>query len=330
MNVYMPYSRAQTLIRVSAPNQAGEETDRTGGMKNLTEIIQMGRFRFLIAGFVLFSMGSLAAAYAGSVFDLNRFLLGYLAVGTGHLSIHYSNEYFDRDSDQFGRPSAFSGGSGVLIQHPELAETAYRVATLLIALSVGFGLVYAILYPNSLSVLALVLVGNLLGWYYSAPPIRMVARGWGEFATALGIGGVIPGVGYLVIAGTPDPFFFVFSIPLFCYGCYFIMNVEIPDEEADRRAGKWTIVAKRGQKFGLQVVLVSALGATLWYLVLSFVYEGLLVVALFSLIPLATAVRSYTKSGEVSPRFHHVQKNIVALIFFCVLVGGFLLIRVMS
>ena len=298
-------------------------------MGNLTEIIRIGRFRFLIAGFLLFAMGSLAAVYGGSGFDMNRFLLGYLAVGTGHLSIHYSNEYFDRDSDHFGIPSAFAGGSGVLVRHPELAGTAYLLAILLIALSLGAGLVYAILYPNSLSVFALVLVGNLLGWYYSAPPLRFVARGWGEVATALGIAGVIPGVGYLVIAGVLDPFFAVFSVPLFCYGCYFIMNVEIPDEEADRRAGKLTLIAKRGRQFGLQVVLVSALGATLWYLVISSFNKGILFIALLSFIPLVSAVRGYTKIGEVSPRFPLVQENIMALVFFCFLVDGFLLIGVM-
>lgn len=293
--------------------------------ENLREIIRIGRFRFLIAGFLLFVMGSLLPVYGGATFSLNRFLLGYLAVGTGHLSIHYSNEYFDRDSDRFGTPLSFSGGSGVLVCHPELAETAHRLAILLITLSLGAGLVYATLYPNSLSVFALILAGNLLGWYYSAPPLRFVERGWGEMSTALAIGWILPGMGYLVTAGTFDPFFAVFSVPIFCYGWYFILNVEIPDEGADRRAGKMTLIAKRGRTFGLQVIFISALAATLWYMGLSSFSEGILFIAVLSLIPLASAVRGYMKSGETDGRFPLVQENIMALVIFCFLVDGFLL-----
>lgn len=271
--------------------------------KNLREIIRLGRFHFLIAGFLLFLMGSLLAVYGGGTFSLNRFLLGYLAGGTGHLSIHYSNEYFDRDSDRFGTPSSFSGGSGVFVRHPELAETAHRLAIILITLSLGAGMVYATLYPNSLPVFALILAGNLLGWYYSAPPLRFVKRGWGEISSALAIGLVLPGMGYLLTAGTFDPFFAVFSVPLFWYGWYFILNVEIPDEEADRRAGKMTLIAKRGRRFGLQVIFISALAAALWYMGLSYFSEGIYFITVLSLIPLASAVRGYMKSGDTDDSF---------------------------
>jgi len=298
-------------------------------MGNLTETIRIGRFRFLIAGFLLYLMGALAAVYGGSAFDLNRFLFGYLAVASGHLSVSYSNEYFDRDSDRFGTPSAFSGGSGVLVRQPELAGGAYRLAILLIGLSLGTGLAYAIIYPESLSVFPLVLIGNLMGWYYSAPPLRFVARGWGEMATALSFGIILPGMGYLVIAGKFDPLFAAFSVPLLCYGWYFIMTVEIPDEEADRRAGKLTLIAKRGRRFGLQIILVSALRATLWYLVISPFTEGIFFIALLSVIPLASAIRGYTKKEETSPRFTLVRENIINLVIFCILVDGFLLTGVM-
>jgi 1,4-dihydroxy-2-naphthoate octaprenyltransferase len=295
--------------------------------RDLIEMVRLGRLRFLIAGFLLFSMGSLAAVYAGADFDPDRFLLGYLAMGLAHLSVSYSNEYFDRDSDRFGTPSAVAGGSGVLVRRPELAGAAYRLAVLLVALSLVAGLLFVVLFPGSLRVLAVVLIGNLLGWYYSAPPLRFAARGWGEVATALGIGVVVPGMGYLVTAGQLDPAFAVFSVPLFCYGFYFIMSVEIPDEEADRRAGKRTLLAVRGSRFGLQVVLISALGATLWYLVLAAVDGGVLPVALFSLIPLAAGIRGYAAGRNPRlPLLHRMERNVAALVLFCLLVDVSLLV----
>ncbi|WFN33914.1 prenyltransferase [Methanogenium sp. S4BF] len=297
-------------------------------MENITEIIRIGRFRFLIAGFLLFSMGTLLAAYRGAAFSLNRFLLGYLTMGLGHLSVSYSNEYFDRDSDRFGTPSAIAGGSGVLVRRPDLAVAAYRLGILLIALSLCAGLIFYILFPDSLSFLALALFGNLLGWYYSAPPLRFVARGWGEAATAIGIGGVVPVMGYLVIAEGIDPAFALFCIPLFCYGCYFIMSVEIPDAEADRRAGKRTLVAIRGRQFGQQVIIISALAATLWYLMLSAFIGGFLAVALFSLIPLAAGIRGYPATQTAVVQNHRMQENVMAVALFCLLADGFLLMNI--
>ena len=37
---------------------------------------------------------------------------------------------------------------------------------------------------------------NLIGWFYSAPPVRLISRGLGELAVAWVTGFVIPGVGY--------------------------------------------------------------------------------------------------------------------------------------
>jgi len=327
----MPVAGHKPLSAVPSLTQAGSNhmIQRGGRTDHLRDLIRAGRFSFLVAGFLLYLMGALAAIYGGAAFDLSRFLLGYLAVAAGHLSVSYSNEYFDRDSDRFGTPSPFSGGSGVLVRRPELAGAAYRLAVILIGISLGTGLIYTIIYPDSLSVFALVLTGNLLGWYYSAPPLRFVARGWGEVATILSFSIVLPGMGYLVTAGAFDLLFAVFSVPLVCYGWFFIMTVEIPDAEADRESGKMTITARCGRTCAIRVILVSALAATLWYLAVSPFREGMIIIALFSMIPLTSAVRGYVGREEASTGVTLVQENITTLVLFCLLADGFLLTAAM-
>jgi 1,4-dihydroxy-2-naphthoate octaprenyltransferase len=39
-------------------------------------------------------------------------------------------------------------------------------------------------------------MGNLVGWFYSAPPLRLAYRGLGEFSTAATVGFLVPAMGY--------------------------------------------------------------------------------------------------------------------------------------
>jgi 1,4-dihydroxy-2-naphthoate octaprenyltransferase len=285
-------------------------------------LLRMGRLHFLAAGFLLFSLGALFALTSGAAFDPWRFALGYLVLGAGHLSVSYSNEYFDREGDRFARPTATSGGSGVLVARPDFAPEALRCAAGLIVLSLAAAVLYMRLYPPGGAVFAAAVAGNLLGWFYSAPPLRLVARGWGEAATAAGIGLLVPGMGYLTLAGRIDPAFALFSLPLFCYGFFFIMSVEVPDIEADRRAEKLTLAARRGPEFARRVILLSALSATLCFVGWAGRYPGAPVFAVLSLIPLATAGIG-TVTWAPSAR---AAGNLLALTAFCMLADAFLLV----
>ena len=79
--------------------------------------------------------------------------------------------------------------------------------------------------------------GNLLGWFYAAPPFRLAYRGLGELSTAISAGILIPGMGYLAQRGALDSLGLLFAIPLMLYGLGFILAVEIPDESPDRIGG---------------------------------------------------------------------------------------------
>jgi 1,4-dihydroxy-2-naphthoate octaprenyltransferase len=92
----------------------------------MTKLLQVARPQFLIAGLALFLFGSAWAVLLGAPFSLPRLLLGYLVLLPAHLSISYSNDYFDLSVDKLGKPSLFSGGSGVLVDHGELHESVKR------------------------------------------------------------------------------------------------------------------------------------------------------------------------------------------------------------
>jgi 1,4-dihydroxy-2-naphthoate octaprenyltransferase len=108
-------------------------------------------------------------------------------------------------------------------------------------------------------------LGNLSGWFYSAPPLRLAYRGLGEFSMILSVGLLIPGLGYLVTNGQMNQDGLFFMVPLMLYGLAFILTVEIPDMEADRLGDKRTWVAQKGRGFGFTVIAASFLLATIFF-----------------------------------------------------------------
>src|SRR5512135_3463209 len=112
----------------------------------MTKLLRVARFQFLICGMALFAFGALWAVLMGAPVYLSRILLGYLVLLPAHLSVSYSNDYFDVDVDKYDKPTFFSGGSGVLVDHPGLRKPAQWTAIALILCSLTLGIVFQIVY----------------------------------------------------------------------------------------------------------------------------------------------------------------------------------------
>ena len=232
---------------------------------SITNLWRVARPQFLICGLALYFFGAAWAILLGAPFLLSRLVLGYLVLMPAHLSISYSNDYFDVDVDKHDKPTLFSGGSGVLVDQPSMREPARWTAIALISLSLALGVLFQIVYSFPPWFFAFVVVGNLLGWFYSAPPLRLAYRGWGEPSMVLSVGLLIPGFGFLVAGGQLNQDGLLLAIPLMLYGMAFILTVEIPDMEADRLGRKMTWVARWGRGFGFTVIAAALLLASLYF-----------------------------------------------------------------
>jgi 1,4-dihydroxy-2-naphthoate octaprenyltransferase len=266
----------------------------------MASLLRVARPQFLIASLALYIIGASWAILLGSPYSLPRLLLGYLIILPAHLSISYSNDYFDVEVDKFGKPSLFSGGSGILIERPELRQPALWTALALIFTSLALGIFFLLKYSLPVWFLGYIAVSNLLGWFYSAPPLRLAYRGWGELLTAFTAGCLIPGMGYLVTRGFLDRNGLLFAVPLTLYGLAFILTVEIPDEEADRLGNKKTWVVRKGRVFGFTAVLLLLLAATGFFFSVPYLpYHAarldFRVLGLLSLLPLGAGVLGMVK-----------------------------------
>lgn len=300
----------------------------------MMNVVRLGRLHFLVPGVLLYVLGALTAVAFGTPLSLSRMAFGYLVFLPAHLGMHYSNDYFDYAADSHGQSTTFTGGSHVLIDHPELRPVALWLSLALIALSMLVGVLFALHYSLNLWLLSYLVLGNLLGWFYAAPPLRLAYRGLGEAATLLTLGLVMPGAGYLAIKGQLDTNLLLVTAPILFYGLSFILSVEIPDMEADRLGNKWTYVARRGREEAFVSMGVAMILATTYSFVLPTVYGHALpldmrVIGVFSLLPLAPGVIGLVKRPtDRDAAIRIVNAFLANLLLFLLLADVYLIVLV--
>lgn len=108
------------------------------------------------------------------------------------------------------------------------------------------------------------------------------------------VGLLIPGLGYHMMRRTIDLPFLALTVPLACYGLFFILSVHLPDIESDKLAGKRNLLTHFGKRAGGFMVLgasmvgVATLALVLWGTVMGDNGRAILLV-IPSMIPIAAA-----------------------------------------
>jgi len=293
----------------------------------LRKILKLARLHFLLSGIILYTIGALLAWANGFSITWDKFLFGYLIFFLAHLSLHFSNDYFDRESDAKSKPTALSGGTGVLVSDPELAPFALRMALVLLLGSGVTAVAFTLYYGYGPAFLSFAVLGALLGWFYTAPPLRFAYRGLGEISTMIAVGLVMPGMGYYVTSGTIDAWFLLLSLPLICYGLFFILTVEMPDMEVDALTDKRGYVVRFGRRKSALTSLAACITASLLFLLIY--VTGALgedvdfgLIALFSLLPLGVAgFTAAMVSDDKEKVLSQVKLNFASLVAFLLLMG---------
>jgi len=161
-----------------------------------------------------------------------------------HLGANLLNDYFDaRGSDPINmRVTPFSGGSRA-IQDGELAPRMV-LSMAIFFFAIGFTIGIWLICLNRPLVIPIGLLGLGAGWAYSAPPLQLMSRGWGEAVIFFAFGPLVTLGTYYVMSGS-------LSWPAFAIGVpqgFFITGViwinQFPDYEADRSANKRNLVVK--------------------------------------------------------------------------------------
>jgi 1,4-dihydroxy-2-naphthoate octaprenyltransferase len=202
------------------------------------------RLPFLTATLVPVFLG-IAAAGLEHKFNLGLALLTLLGGISVHLGLNVTNDIFDARSgadDYNVNPTMFSGGSRVIQYGLVSMRQMIAIAAVCYAIAGAIGLVLVALVGPGL--LWLGIAGLLISFFYTAPPFKLVHRGLGELATALGFGPIMVLGAYYVQTGHYSLRPLILSIPVGLLVMLILYANEIPDRVADARAGKRTLVVR--------------------------------------------------------------------------------------
>ncbi|MGE0082256.1 MAG: prenyltransferase [Thiohalomonadaceae bacterium] len=220
---------------------------------------------FLLAALIPCFIGLSTVSFDGASIYLVSALLtiiGALVISAG---VNVLNDYYDALNGTDGRNTErlfpFTGGSR-FIQNGVLTErhtALYGAALMGAGMLIGF-----ILLPYAGTGLLLIgVVGVVIGWGYSAPPLAFNHRGLGEICVAVSYGSLITVGTDMVQRGELS------TLPLIAsasYGllvaCLLYVN-QFPDMKADAAAGKrhWVVrLGVRRARWGYLAIVLLAYG----------------------------------------------------------------------
>jgi 1,4-dihydroxy-2-naphthoate octaprenyltransferase len=246
----------------------------------------------------------MAVAARHGAFDWWLAIVTVVGASLAHLGINVTNDIFDTLSgaDEANvNPTQFSGGSRVLLYDLVTLRGLASLAVALLggAIAVGLYLVWA---TGSLALLWIGIAGIAIGITYTAPPIKLVYRGLGEIAVALGFGPIMLLGAYVVQAGSVSLEAVVASVPVAILVALVLYVNEIPDRAGDASAGKRTLPVRLSAETVTTIYLLAALGA--FGVIVAGVVTGLLppfALLAVAAAPLALRVHRGIRQNYASP-----------------------------
>lgn len=253
-------------------------------------LAKMVRAHFLTSIIAPIILGTLLAVHLNGRLELLNFIL-VLIIGIGlHVATNVYNDIYDtiQGTDKVNvHRNESSGGSGVLLDHPELMGKMYLLArsALIIAFAGTIILTTRIemrLWPY---LWGLYLLSAFFSKYYTAPPFKLAYRGWGEISVWLAFGPMA-----VLIATVSQN---IGLEPLICLlmpasglsTSSILLAGQMIDLDADRAGGKHGVASRMGTRFTAVLYLLVQAGIIINVILLFIYFPGNSWLFLFALIP---------------------------------------------
>lgn len=209
---------------------------------------------FLLGGILMFALGAGIAHYLGALINWEAYVLGQLSVTLIQLGAQLLNEYYDALEDS-GNPNRtfFSGGSGALGEGflPRQsaligALTSFSLVAVLMVLMVSRGY----LSPGAWVILTAAI---LLAVFYSTPPVRLEATGYGELAAAILVANLVPAFAFILQSTEIHRFLGMATMPLTFLNLAMLIAFSFPDYATDIKYEKRNLLVRMGWEWGMVI-----------------------------------------------------------------------------
>ena len=236
----------------------------------LIKMLAITRMPFTSASLLpVFVIGAYFAGIGDGLFNVSLFTLTIFGILIAHLGINVFNDYFDvKDGTDEANAEYFqqvSGGSRAI----ELGLITLKGTRILgiiltmIALTIGAVILSSINEVNFSGAMQITIAGLFLGYFYTARPLRLVARrGLGEIAIFLAFGPLLTlGVGYAIFNGDFENSVhfmncLLLGVPLGLLTTNILLINEFPDMNSDAKTGKNHLVVTFGKKTSRWIYLI--------------------------------------------------------------------------
>jgi 1,4-dihydroxy-2-naphthoate octaprenyltransferase len=256
--------------------------------------------RYLLATRPAFLSITLAGCLLGfatalaTAFSWPLALLTLLLALAAHAGVNVLNDYYDHlngsDAANVDRLFPFTGGSR-FIQNGVMSPGQTRLYGLILFAAVIAGGLWLI-STRGAGLFWIGLAGLLIGWAYSAPPLKLNSRGLGEICVAAGFLFIVAGADFVQRgAWSPQPWLIGLPYALLVTNILYIN--QFPDRAADIQAGKLHWVARLQPDVAARGywLILAAAALTLVGLVASGWLPGLALLSLLAVLPALKAGR---------------------------------------
>jgi 1,4-dihydroxy-2-naphthoate octaprenyltransferase len=287
------------------------------------------RPRFLTITLVGCLLGIAIALHSGVEFDATKAVVTLVLGLLTNAGVNVLNDYYDHvsgtDEINMSRVYPFTGGSR-FIQNGVLTPSATLTYGLLLFLLVIAGGLWLIAQSGP-ALFWIGLSGLFIGWAYSAPPLKLNSRGWGEICVVAGFVLVVAGADTVqrgAIAGFP----WLVGLPYALLTANILFINQFPDREADRQAGKHHWVVKLALPQAVMIYAFNALIALAALLLL--IGVGMLplwsIMSLAGFVPVLPAWRTLKANADQPARLvPAITSTILAAHLHAVLLSASLL-----
>jgi 1,4-dihydroxy-2-naphthoate polyprenyltransferase len=159
-------------------------------MKSILIWIMATRPQFLIASQLPVLLGTALAYYEQDVINGVKMLLTLLGISLCHAGFNVLNDYYDHrnQADDLNKNplTPFAGGSRMIQQGILTDKQMLYYGLILLGLTIILGLYF--IYSVGLGIFYIGVIGMMMGFFYSAPPLSLHSRGLGELTVAFTFG----------------------------------------------------------------------------------------------------------------------------------------------